>query len=125
MKDLSYFMKRPYKIELIEDTEEGGYTAALPELPGCLTCGKTMDEALVNLKDAKKAWLSAALEDGYPIPEPASTETFSGQFKLRLPKSLHRDLTERAKEEGTSLNQYCVYLLSQRIRSHSISGNTD
>ena len=81
---------------------------------------KTMDEALVNLKDAKKAWLSAALEDGYPIPEPASTETFSGQFKLRLPKSLHRDLTERAKEEGTSLNQYCVYLLSQRIRTHSI-----
>ena len=51
---------------------------------------------------------------------PASTETFSGQFKLRLPKSLHRDLTERAKEEGTSLNQYCVYLLSQRIRTHSI-----
>ena len=49
MKDLSYFMKRPYKIELIEDTEEGGYTAALPELPGCLTCGKTMDEALANL----------------------------------------------------------------------------
>ena len=102
MKNLSYFMKRPYKIELIEDTEEGGYTAALPELPGCLTCGKTMDEALANLK------------------EPASTETFSGQFKLRLPKSLHRDLTERAKEEGTSLNQYCVYLLSQRIRTHSI-----
>ena len=120
MKDLSYFMKRPYKIELIVDTEEGGYTAALPELPGCLTCGKTMNEALANLKDAKKAWLSAALEDGYPIPEPASTETFSGQFKLRLPKSLHRDLTERAKEEGTSLNQYCVYLLSQRIRTHSI-----
>lgn len=120
MKGLSYFMKRPYKIELVEDTEEGGYTAALPELPGCLTCGETMDEALANLKDAKKVWLSAALEDGYPIPEPASTEKFSGQFKLRLPKSLHRDLTERAKEEGTSLNQYCVYLLSQRIRSHSI-----
>ena len=120
MKGLSYFMKRPYKIELIEDPEEGGYTAALPELPGCLTCGETMDEALENLKDAKKAWLSAALEDDYPIPEPASTEKFSGQFKLRLPKSLHRDLTERAKEEGTSLNQYCVYLLSQRIRSHSI-----
>lgn len=54
MKNLSYFMKRPYKIELIEYPEEGGYTAALPELPGCLTCGKTMDEALANLKDAKK-----------------------------------------------------------------------
>lgn len=120
MKGLSYFMKRPYKIELIEDPEEGGYTAALPELPGCLTCGETMDEALENLKDAKKVWLSAALEEGYPIPEPASAEKFSGQFKLRLPKSLHRDLTERAKEEGTSLNQYCVYLLSQRIRTHSM-----
>lgn len=85
MKDLSYFMKRPYKIELIEDTEEGGYTAALPELPGCLTCGKTMDEALANLKDAKKAWLSAALEDGYPIPINASTpKGFTSQTSFIL-----------------------------------------
>ena len=38
---------------------------------------------------------------------------YSGQFKLRIPKSLHRSLAEHAKEEGISMNQYCVYLLSK------------
>ena len=45
--------------------------------------------------------------------EPETLEHYSGQFKLRIPKSLHRSLAERAKAEGTSMNQYCLYLLSQ------------
>ncbi len=40
-------------------------------------------------------------------------ENYSGQFKLRIPKSLHRSLAERARQEGISMNQYCVYLLSR------------
>ncbi len=36
-----------------------------------------------------------------------------GQFKLRIPKSLHRSLTEHARREGISMNQYCVYLRSK------------
>ena len=40
-------------------------------------------------------------------------ESYSGQFKLRIPKSLHKSLTEHAKREGISMNQYCVYLLSK------------
>lgn len=38
---------------------------------------------------------------------------YSGQFKLRLPKELHRQLSEQSQAEGISMNQYCVYLLSQ------------
>ncbi|MCI8980594.1 MAG: toxin-antitoxin system HicB family antitoxin, partial [Clostridia bacterium] len=38
--------------------------------------------------------------------------SYSGQFKLRMPKSLHKELAERSKAEGISMNQYCVYLLS-------------
>ena len=40
-------------------------------------------------------------------------ETYSGQFKLRLPRSLHRALAEHSQKEGVSMNQYCVYLLSK------------
>ena len=113
MKDLKYYMSLPYKIEIEEDAEAGGYTASIPELPGCLTCGETAEEALEHMDDAKKEWILSALEESYPIPEPHEP-SYSGQFKLRLPKSLHKALAERAKEEGTSLNQYCVYLLSER-----------
>lgn len=38
---------------------------------------------------------------------------YSGQFKLRLPKSLHRQLAEHSRREGVSINQYCVYLLAK------------
>ena len=61
----------------------------------------------------KRAWLEAALEEGIPIREPDDLESYSGQFKLRLPRSLHKSLTEHARREGISMNQYCVYLLSK------------
>ena len=68
---------------------------------------------MVNAMDAKRAWLEAALEDSESIPEPQSLDGYSGQFKLRIPKSLHRSLAEQARKEGISMNQYCVYLLSR------------
>lgn len=40
-------------------------------------------------------------------------EDYSGQFKLRIPRSLHRALAEYSQREGVSMNQYCVYLLSK------------
>ena len=113
MKTIEYYMNLPYRLELVPDTEEGGFVASYPELRGCLTSGETAEVALKNAQDSKREWLAAALEDGYEIPEPASDEEYSGQFKLRLPKSLHRALAENSKREGISMNQYCVYLLSR------------
>lgn len=113
MKTLDDYMKMPYRMEIVEDKEEGGFVISYPDLPGCVTCGETVEAAVVNIMDAKKAWLAAALEEGIPIPEPDSLDVYSGQFKLRLPRSLHRTLAEHSKREGISMNQYCVYLLSR------------
>ena len=62
-KNLNYYLSLPYRMELIPDSVEGGYTAWYPELPGCLTCGETIEEVVSNALDAKKEWLKAALED--------------------------------------------------------------
>ena len=99
--------------------EEGGFVVSFPELPGCITCGETMESAISNAADAKKAWLEAALEEGIEIHEPDSLEEYSGQFKLRMPRSLHRSLAEHSKREGISMNQYCVYLLSKNDAVYS------
>ena len=53
------------------------------------------------------------MEREIEIHEPDSLEKYSGQFKLRMPRSLHRSLVEHSKREGISMNQYCVYLLSK------------
>ena len=113
MKTLNEYIALPYKMEIVEDKEEGGFVVSFPDLPGCITCGETVESAVSNAMDAKKAWLEAALEEGIDIHEPDSIDDYSGQFKLRIPKSLHRLLAEHSKKEGISMNQYCLYLLSR------------
>lgn len=112
MKTVEEYMQLPYKLELIPDEDEGGFVASYPDLPGCLSCGETAEAALSNAVDAQRAWIEAAMEEGIAIPEPSTLDDYSGQFKLRIPKSLHRTLVERSRQEGISMNQYCLYLLS-------------
>ena len=42
-----------------------------------------------------------------------------GKFKIRMPKDLHKHLANKAKSEGVSMNQYCVYLLSKNDAVYS------
>lgn len=112
MRTIDEYMKLPYRMELTPDPDEGGFVVSYPDLPGCLSSGETIEEAVSNAADAKRAWLEAAIEDGVVIQEPSSLDDYSGQFKLRLPKSLHRSLAERSRQEGISMNQYCLYLLT-------------
>jgi len=109
-------MNLPYRVEVVEDKEEGGYAFHCPELPGCMTCAETIEQGFCMIENAKREWFTACIEDGMTIPEPFRLEDYSGQFKLRLPKSLHRLLAQRSKEEGVSMNQYCIYLLSKGVR---------
>ena len=117
MRTIEDYMAMPYRMEIVEDSDEGGFVASYPDLPGCISCGETVEAAAANAQDAKRAWLEAAMEDG--IREPDSLDDYSGQFKLRIPKSLHRSLAEHSQREGISMNQYCVYLLSRNDAVYS------
>jgi len=46
-----------YKVLITYDNEYKGYVVEVPQLPGCLSQGKSMDEAIVNIKDAITGWL--------------------------------------------------------------------
>lgn len=94
--------------------EDEGYIAIVPELPNVSAFGKTKEEALKQLEVAQKAVLEVYKEDGCPLPEPDKLREFSGQLRIRIPKSLHAGLSIEAKKEGISLNAHIVYLLSKR-----------
>ena len=126
--DLEAYLNRPYAIVLYS-SPEGGFAVEIPDLPGCLSQGETEVEALAAIEDAKRPWLTVALQDERPIPLPTSAQvTYSGRFVVRLPRSLHRSLVTQARLEGVSLNQYVQYRLAQasprpqRKRSHAYSG---
>jgi len=112
MKDLKQYLSLPYSIEIIPDEE--GYIAAIPDLPGCMSSGNTIDAALRGLEEVKELWLEGRIEAGEEIPEPTKIEDFSGKFVLRIPRSLHRTLDREARKQGVSLNQYVLHILSER-----------
>jgi antitoxin HicB len=73
-KTVDYYMSLPYPILLTPLSEEdgGGWLAEIPLLPNCISDGETEAEALVNVRDAMRGWLSVRIKHGDPIPEPES-----------------------------------------------------
>ncbi len=49
--------------------EDGYWVAEVPSLPGCVSQGKTREEALTNIKEAIEEYIAALKEDGIPVPE--------------------------------------------------------
>lgn len=115
MKDINYYKNINYPLTVLRE-EDGSYYAEYTDLKGCMTVADSFDEIHEMANDAKLAWLETALENNIPIPEPKDVSAYSGNFKLRIPKSLHKQLAEEAKAEGISMNQLCVYLLSKELR---------
>lgn len=70
-KTLGYYMALPYRVDIQEDKDEGGFALSYPELPGCITCAATIEEGMHMLHDAKQCWLEACLASGVEIPEPS------------------------------------------------------
>jgi antitoxin HicB len=112
--EVKRIMNAGYSEELKRNSD-GTYFARIVEFPGCMTEGDTEAEALENLKDAMRGWVEVQLEDGDPIPPPISDDQFSGKFVVRVPRSVHRDLSQRAEREGVSLNQYVLTALAKAI----------
>jgi predicted RNase H-like HicB family nuclease len=57
------------QVILIPDLEDGGYTVEVPSLPGCISEGDTVEEALANIKDAIEGYIAALEADGLPVPD--------------------------------------------------------
>lgn len=116
-KGLDYFMSLnyPYTVEEYEEDGERFFSLSIPDLPGCGTVGKTIEEALKNLEQAKEGWFEVCLEEGLPIPEPVSEDEFSGKFLLRISPQLHMKLARGAGKEGKSLNQYIRFILEGNV----------
>jgi len=82
------------------DPDEGeGYTVDVPDLPGCVTEGGTLEEAIFMGIDAASGWIADELREGRPVPPPSSMEAIipdEGGFKSLLPL----DLDEYEKKFG-------------------------
>ncbi len=117
MSQIPVFEKYPFNIEPLPTDEGGGYVITFPDLPGCLSDGETVEQAIAHGREAFRAWMESVIADGKPIPEPHGAAE-PAKFVLRLPRTLHSRLTSRASAEGVSLNSLVQTYVAEGLGRH-------
>jgi antitoxin HicB len=92
----------------------GGWLASVPALPGCMGDGETPEAALADAERAILEWQDAARQLGRDVPGPSSL----GQWRQRVPRTLHEKLKIIAAREGVSLNAYVANVLAEAVGKH-------
>jgi len=99
-------------IRPLSTEEGGGFLAEYPEIPGCMSDGETIEEAIANGREALRDTLEVFRESGRRIPKPGVEPA---QWRQRLPRTLYMKLTERAKNEGVSINSLVTAMIAEAI----------
>lgn len=109
-----------YSFRLQWSDEDGGYIATCPEFPGLSAYGATADEAIQEAQMALKSMIKSYEGTGEPLPPPKKKQTYSGQFRVRISKSLHRRASEMAEEENVSLNSFIAQAIFDQPNSLTV-----
>ncbi|BCA78993.1 type II toxin-antitoxin system HicB family antitoxin [Desulfuromonas sp. KJ2020] len=103
-----------YGFRFLWSDEDSGFIVTCPDFPGFSAFGETTENALEEANIALDLLVESLRTAGTALPEPTKAADYSGQVRLRMPKSLHRSLVQRAEMEGVSLNTWLITLLSER-----------
>jgi RNA polymerase sigma-B factor len=106
-----------YRIELVKDVPGGRWVAQVPELPGCIAHGETVDEAARRIQGAIREWPADAVGKAPEAPQPRSASKHSGRVLVRMPPPLHAELARAADRKQVSLNQFITGSLSNAVRA--------
>jgi antitoxin HicB len=121
-RNVGYYLNLPYSVEVVPT--EDGYFARVRELPGCTARAGNLEELRPKVEQAKRAWIEEALKRGEHVPTTGTPgkdeedQRYSGRILVRVPKSLRRELIERAALEGVSLNQFILAALARAVASN-------
>jgi len=109
----------------IDAADGGGFMFTMPDIPGVVADGETELAAIKDGREAFLATVSAMVDRGQEVPAPAfNVEDFtpasaSGKVLARLPRSMHMQLTARAKTEGVSLNSLVLAFIAEGLGRRS------
>lgn len=100
-------------VKKVYDEDGELYIGSFLEIPEAETYARTKEDLDKRMQEVLELSLDVRRQNNEIIPEPISDDKYSGKFTLRLPKSLHKNLSLQAEKEGVSLNQYALYKLSK------------
>lgn len=114
----------PHRISVVRDhgnAEGHEWTAHAEDLPGCQAHGDSPEEAIQAIDAAIEEWIEDALAKGRELPDPRTAASYSGRLMLRMPRSLHAELSGAAEREGVSLNQFIASSLERALGSSAVA----
>lgn len=126
---LAQYLELPYHLEVRSehDGEQLSWKGSVAELPGCMSRGRTPDEALARLRPAMESWVASAIDEHREVPLPngkmpessnvtsRAGRSHSGRVLVRMPVTLHEQLVSEAERAHVSLNRFATDALAAAV----------
>jgi predicted HicB family RNase H-like nuclease len=110
-------LNQKYPIRTEWSDEDDAFVATCAQFPGLVGSDEDETLAVAELREAIDMALEDMAAEGRTPPEPEVGLTYSGQFRLRIPKTLHAQLAQRAAVEEVSLNSLAQTYLACGLAS--------
>jgi len=107
-----------YSVRIEWSDEDDAFVAVCPELENLPSFGDSPEEAIRNLREAIGLVTEVMIEDRTELPAPRKLRQFSGQFRIRITRSLHASLVDQAEREGVSLNSLVASYLAGAVAKY-------
>jgi antitoxin HicB len=104
-----------FTVRPLSKEEGGGYLVEYPDIPGCMSDGETVAEAVANGREALRDCIEVFKESGRQLAKAAPIE--AAQWRQRLPKTLYAKLTAQADLEGVSINSLVTAIIAEAVGS--------
>lgn len=101
-----------FTVRPLSKEEGGGFLVEYPDIPGCMSDGETIEEAIANGREALRDCIDVFRETGRKVPRPSIEPA---QWRQRLPRTLYSKLTKQAEAEGVSINSFVTAIIAEAI----------
>lgn len=105
-----------YTYRVTWSPEDGEHVGLCIEFPSLSWLAETPEKALAGVRQVVSEVVSDLEASGEPVPEPLAEKHYSGEFRVRIPPELHRQLALMAAEQGVSLNRLASAKLAGKVR---------
>lgn len=111
-------LTKRYSVQVFRDPAGDGFLAVCPEFPHLSAFGETRGEAIEEMQVVLELAVQTYRDEGWPLPEakqPPSASLPSGEFRVRLPRTLHMQLAAQAEADGVSQNTLVVTYIAHGL----------